>query len=658
MKLDRREFITLVGASVASSATPLFGDGGGNEDAPATLERNGWRLQVTPAGEMASFTDGNLELVNRQLGDNRPRLLVDGQRQYKCERPSVARREGAALIFQYDFAGQENFSVHYELELQDLAPGIVTLKQKVGIHAAPKINATVELTLPRNIQLPYESRRVFLPLKNGIGRQKTIQGFESENEYVYPMAGGTRPMGKPQLLAIPMVDEYADATRLRLTHGADPYFASYFFLAHGEKTGRFNCTYPAQVGVEEEERVVYTGLHRGDEKTAMQVFYATSVADVKPGPDWLHDVAMVDYDYLSKNGQGWFRDIDALAARIAPEDRGKIFLALHGWYDYVGRYAFDWRKGVFDKEWTAFPSALTPRVQAFATHLPPEGGIGWPPDSIRAMRPVPMSIADMHRRIRHAKDKGFKVGIYYADGTNACDGVKDIYDPSKVLRWGGWEGPDTEGKTYAQNPLHPEVREFYLRYIQALLEEFGKDVDGFIWDETCVVRNDNAPSAIPGYPCRAMMTLVKEVAMKVASFSPQLAFFTSDVIGAWSVFDLGAPYSLVAHGTYQDSACTPVGWSYGLFPNYRNVIWSCNWSPVTRFEYSRYAVETFRVPVPISNGAFGDDIGFGDMKLDQQRKILDLFDKCKRTRMDIGWITEEPWRPTYQGREVEFKWSL
>ena len=202
------------------------------------------------------------------------------------------------------------------------------------------------------------------------------------------------------------------------------------------------------------------------------------------------------------------------------------------------------------------------------------------------------------------------------------------------------------------------MREFYLRYIQALLEEFGKEVDGFIWDETFVVRNDNTPSAIAGYPCRAMMTLVKEVTAKVTSYSPQLAFLASDDIGAWYVYDQGPPYCLVAHGTYQDSACTPAAWSYGLFPNYRNVIWSCNWSPVSRFDYSRYAVETFRVPVPISNGAFGDDIGFGDMTSEQQKKILDLFDKRKRQRMEIGWVTEEPWQPKYQGREVEFKWSL
>jgi hypothetical protein len=654
-KFDRREFISIVGASVAASV-PRRGladtQGGG------VLKKNGWRLEVTAAGEIMSFTDGKVELVNRRLPNNRPRLLIGGRRQYICDKPTMARREGGALKFQYGFDAEDKFTVHYWLELLDPAPGLVTLKQTVGIHANPKIASTVELTLPRNIQLPSEERRVFVPLKNGIGREKSIQGFESENEYVFPMAGGTRPMGKPQLLAIPMLDEYAGPSDLRLTHCTDPYFSTYFFLAHGEKTGRFNCTYPVEVGVENEERVIYTTVHRGDSKTAMQVFYSTALADVAPGPDWLHDVAMVDYDYMSKNGQGWFRDIDALAAHVGPQDRSKVFLALHGWYDYVGRYAFDWRKGVFDKQWRAFPSARSPHVQALANLPPPESGIGWPAASIKALQPVPMSITDLHRRIRYAKDKGFRVGIYYADGTNACQGVNDTFDPNKVLRWGGWEGPDTKGRVYAQNPLHPEVREFYVRYIQALLREFGSEVDGFIWDETFVVRNDNTITSITGYPARGMMTLVKEVAAKVAAFSQQLAFFASDDIGAWSAYDLGAPYCLMAHGTYQDSACTPVGWSYGLFPNYRNVLWSCNWSPVTRFEYSRYAAETFRVPVPVSNGAFGDDIGFGDMNAEQRRNVLELFEQCKRRRMEIGWITEASWQPQYEGREVEFKWSL
>ena len=621
MKLGRREFIELTGASVASISLPglrALGDAG-NEN--QTLEKNGWRLQMTPAGEIVSLTDGKLELLNPRLGDNRPRVVVGGMRQYRCERPSGSRREGSKLVFRYDFSGGDNFSVNYELELENLPQGIVALKQRVGIEAAKKINDGVTLVVPRNLQLPFQNRKVFVPLKNGIGRRKPILGFESDNEYVYLMAGGHEAMAKPQLLAIPMVDEYADQTELRLTHCTDPYFTSYFTLAQGEKAGKFNCVYSGQVGVEKEERVVYTGLHRGGEKGAMEVFYATSLGEVKAGPDWMHEVAMVDYDYLSKNGQGWFTDIDALTKLTAPEDRGKVFLALHGWYDYVGRYAFDRRKGRFFNEWTALPNSQDPHFQSLPDA--PDNGLGlvWQRDSMKAMRPVSMSLADMHRRIRYAKDRGFRVGIYYADGTDACDGVKEVYDPSKLLRWGGWEGPDTTGRTYAQNPLHPGVREFYLEYIRALLEEYGKEVDGFIWDETFVVGpNELGPAAAPGYASRGMMTLVKEVAATVANYNPQLAFFASDDIGAFLQYEQAAPYCLVAHGTYQDSWCTPAGWSYGLFPNYRNVLWSCNWWPVQRFEYSRYGVETFNVPVSISNG-FGDYIGIGDMTAEWREKI-------------------------------------
>jgi hypothetical protein len=31
------------------------------------------------------------------------------------------------------------------------------------------------------------------------------------------------------------------------------------------------------------------------------------------------------------------------------------------------------------------------------------------------------------------------------------------------------------------------MREFYKNYAKALLDEFGKEVDGFVWDETFVV---------------------------------------------------------------------------------------------------------------------------------------------------------------------------
>jgi hypothetical protein len=62
--------------------------------------------------------------------------------------------------------------------------------------------------------------------------------------------------------------------------------------------------------------------------------------------------------------------------------------------------------------------------------------------------------------------------------------------------------------------------------------------------------------------------------------------------------------------------------------------------------------------VPISNGAFGDDIGIGDVTAEQQKRVIELFNERKQKRMDISWIEEEPWNPKYQGKEVEFKWNL
>ena len=77
----------------------------------------------------------------------------------------------------------------YEVELMDLPDGIVALKQKIGLQAPTRIKQDVELVLPRNLRLPFENRKVFLPLKNGIGRRQPVRGFGSDNEYLYSMAG-------------------------------------------------------------------------------------------------------------------------------------------------------------------------------------------------------------------------------------------------------------------------------------------------------------------------------------------------------------------------------------------------------------------------------------------------------------------------------------
>ncbi len=113
-------------------------------------------------------------------------------------------------------------------------------------------------------------------------------GFESENEYAFAFAGNSEPLGKPQLLAVPRIDESAEQTDIHLTLCADPFLTSYFFLPSQKKIGRFSCASLGEVGIGGlEKRTLYTIVRHGDDKTAMDAFYVSVLSDVKPGPEWL-----------------------------------------------------------------------------------------------------------------------------------------------------------------------------------------------------------------------------------------------------------------------------------------------------------------------------------------------------------------------------------
>ena len=106
-------------------------------------------------------------------------------------------------------------------------------------------------------------------------------------------------------------------------------------------------------------------------------------------------------------------------------------------------------------------------------------------------------------------------------------------------------------------------------------------------------------------------------------FDPQKVFLASDCIGVFGWNDVPG-YAMVADGTYQDTHCDSVAWSYGLFPNWRNTLWSCNWADITGFHLTRWGVRTFGVPVAISNG-WGDDCGPSEWSPRQRDAFLRLF---------------------------------
>ena len=509
----------------------------------------------------------------------------------------------------FDYLGQKRESSYGSKELPALT--IRVLSEILYLNDYPvlqhqiEISSTEKLVQDLTVGFPVKSLdsldRVVLPLKNGIVYQS---GKMNGNRIAsYRCAG--KPQKYAQDVALPLIICTKDKKETAVL--TDPYFTSLF------DRGSIRWTYPKEVGLEDpvEKRTIIeiegvSGLDEG-----LNMYYQTILKDVPAGPDWIKDVAMISYDYMSDNGKGWYNDIDTLVALIPPADRKKVALCLHGWYDVVGRYCYNDKTGELDATWT------------------------------NRIRGIEISLADLHRRIHYARDRGFAVLMYFADGVLSSKGLPD-FDEEDVLEEGGWNGPDVVGGPYHRNIARDRAADFYRRYARALFTEFAAEVAGFVWDETFYIKAGNLGNQKHrGYLDRTQMRLVKEIAAILHSFAPERAFFTSDCIGDEEYFSDVPPYALLADGCYQDSHNKPSFWSYGIFPNFRNVIWSCNWTPLTNFRYTVFGVYAYNTPVVFTNG-WGDDRGFSEMSVEERSNFIKLFNYRKQMPTKLKGLSSLP----------------
>lgn len=350
-------------------------------------------------------------------------------------------------------------------------------------------------------------------------------------------------------------------------------------------------------------------------------FFRLMLPDVPPGPKWPHKIAMVYYDYLSDDGQGWEKDVNELARLLTPEERNCVALCFHGWYESLGGYSYDDSTGKIKSEWTAMSRT----------------------------RKVHLTLEEMKRRLGLAKQLGFRVILYFGDGViqdskspaAGCYHADWDYQDADGKRVTGWEGPDTWGTTYVRNPSHPEVVAWYGRYLKALLDAFGPEIDGFTWDETHYIKlGQIAQKPEPAYCDRGMLDLIAALRRQVKAAYPEKVFFSSDTVGpdvpGWG----NVNYAMMADGTFQDSWCKPDRWSFGLFPNWRNTFWSCCWAAKSHFSWVRWGVDNFGVPVAISNG-FGDDEGPWEWSPKYREAILDLFHQ-RLQQKPVRFLTQDP----------------
>jgi hypothetical protein len=389
---------------------------------------------------------------------------------------------------------------------------------------------------------------------------------------------------------------------LQLSVAADPYCGGYLQagVTAAATQVALRTTYTGSVvPLRTERRTLALEFNRGGADGIVRSFYRT-IPEIQPGAPWLQGIHLVYYDYLSQKGEGWFKDLKALADRIPAAQRGGVAVCLHGWYDYFQHYAYDHKTGKLLKEWTAFPGTYK----------------------------VPMSLTEMHRRLKFAKGLGFRVLLYFCDGTNSDEGAPD-FNKDYVLKdktgktFPGWKGPDSLGQPWMMDPSMPGLRDWYRGYMKALLDEYARDVDGLVWDETFYIPVDfiSYGPAGPAYADRAMMSLVGEMTRMVQSYrdrNPDLVLLAAD--------NGTSSCALVAHGTYQDSGAGEQHWGPSMFANYRNSFWSCNWCPVTGAANNQIAAEKYGLPQGVSNG-WGDNCGPSQMPPELLDAVLKRFTK-------------------------------
>ncbi len=466
------------------------------------------------------------------------------------------------------------------------------------IEITSKQKLTEDLTIRFPVKSLKDIKHALMPMKNGTVRKESIVGEQIAS---YRCAGKQEKYKNE--LALPLLLSETDGKKVVVL--TDPYFSSSY------EKGFIGWCYPKEVGLEDaiERRTIYEMEDVNDMDEGMEAYYQTVLKDVPPGPDWTKDIAMISYDYMSDNGKGWYNDIDTLTKLTAREDRHKIALCLHGWYDIVGKYSFNEKEGKMYDKWT------------------------------NQIRGIELTLSDLHQRIDYAKKRGFKVLMYYADGVVSSKGLPD-YKESEAIFGTLWNGPDVLNGSYLRNIAFERQANFFRNYAKALFTEFAAEVDGFVWDETFYITAGNTGTEHKrGYLPRTQMRLVKEITAMLHSFGPNKAFFTSDIISSGH-FD-APPYSLMADGTYQDSGCEPYYWPFGIFPNYRNVFWSCNWFPASKFRYTVFGVQAYHTPVVFTNG-WGDDKGISELSPDERKDFMRLFDYRKQYRTDLKYFETFP----------------
>ena len=363
-------------------------------------------------------------------------------------------------------------------------------------------------------------QRAYLPLAaSGLlahGALKSL-GYDQEKDpdqrigdeaytayYLEPLASDPDVRHGRVMLLTPVIDIYQPGGDWRValfTPGGEPQRFAASPVESGMRRWSARRCQTIEPGKTIEQRC-YLMVHRGEADMAWRAFHRFAHDDPHPKIDWLGDVRVHYYDFLSAeepNGRrGGGYDADLVHFR-----RFRVGLATqHGYYPWWGQY-IDPKQ----KEW-------------------------------RAMRadkrgPAEMSLEKMKERIAATRREGAKAAVYmHLSGLNENAPVFDKLRDSVLADESGqpvecpWQGPDTPGKSWHMSMAAPLWREHLLSQARLIMEALSPDAivmdetfSGLGYDEHADRRGPLSTHTIP---------FLKEIRKLMRSFGEDRAFLTSD----------------------------------------------------------------------------------------------------------------------------------
>ena len=270
--------------------------------------------------------------------------------------PNLRLAEGQRLLLAYDTESPDGVQLRIERRLETVAghDGRV-ISETFSLSAARPLTNDIEVEIPFAVRMnPGRSvsslgnwlgRSATCPLKNGWAKSFPLSREEVRVEYRL----GSFITGKETPdLALPLVQVEGQGGTAAVF--ADPMFSTLFSLHSGAGSveGTLRFRYAASkvplTAPETRHFAIWLPGHKGTARefpAAVDAWFRRMLPDVPPGPKWLHNIAMVDYDFLSDNGQGWERDLRTWQVGSSPRNADWVALCLHGWYDALGSYCYD-----------------------------------------------------------------------------------------------------------------------------------------------------------------------------------------------------------------------------------------------------------------------------------------------------------------------------